>query len=83
MSVFRPDWLPDLKSAKGHAYYLYHSPDDRVCPFRMAKDAAEQLKDAGAAVTLAEYDGGHGWRGDVFADVKAGVEWLEKNARKK
>jgi poly(3-hydroxybutyrate) depolymerase len=29
MSVFRPDWLPDLKAAKGHAYFLYHSPERR------------------------------------------------------
>jgi predicted esterase len=83
MSVFRPDWLPDLKAAKGHAYYLYHSPGDRVCPFLMAKAAAKQLKEAGAAVTLAEYDGGHGWPGNVFADVKTGIEWLEKNAARK
>ncbi len=32
MSVFRPDWLPPLEAAKGHAYYLYHSQEDRVCP---------------------------------------------------
>src|SRR5262245_19591758 len=83
MSVFRPDWLPDLKAAKGHAYYLYHSPDDRVCPFRMAEAAEKRLKEAGAAVNLAKYDGGHGWTGHPFADIKAGIEWLEKNAAKK
>jgi predicted esterase len=83
MSVFKPDLLPDLKAAKGHAYYLYHSPDDRVCPFRMAEAAEKALKEAGAKVKLAQYDGGHGWHGDVYADVKAGIEWLEKNAKKK
>jgi predicted esterase len=83
MSVFKPDLLPDLKAARGHAYYLYHSPDDEVCPFRMAESAEKALTDAGAKATLVKYDGGHGWRGDVFGDVRAGVEWLEKNARKK
>lgn len=83
MSVFRPDWLPELKAAKGHAYYLYHSPDDEVCLFGMAESAEKKLKEAGAAVTLTKYDGGHGWRGNVYGDVKAGIEWLEKNAAKK
>src|SRR5262245_46816464 len=83
MSVFKPNWLPDLKAAKGHAYYLYHSPDDRVCPFWMAESAAKELKDAGAKTNLVKYEGGHGWQGDTFADVRAGIEWLEKNAAKK
>jgi predicted esterase len=83
MSVFKPDLLPDLKAAKGHAYYLYHSLADEVCPFEMARAAEKALGDAGAKVTLAEYGGGHGWRDDVFGDVKAGIEWLEKNVKKK
>jgi predicted esterase len=83
MSVFRPDWLPALKAAKGHVYYLYHSPDDRICPYRMAKAAEKQLKEAGAEVKLVDYDGGHGWHADTFADVRAGFAWLEKNAGKK
>lgn len=83
MSVFRPDWLPDLKAAKGHAYCLYHSPDDGVCPYRMAQAAGKQLKKAGAEVLLVDYEGGHGWQGDTFNDVLAGIKWLEKNAGKK
>jgi predicted esterase len=83
MSVFKPDLLPDLKAAQGHAYYLYHSLADEVCPFEMARDAEKALGDAGAKVTLAEYGGGHGWRGDVFGDIRTGIEWLEKNAKKK
>jgi autotransporter-associated beta strand protein len=79
MSVFRPDWLPDLKSAKGHAYYLYHSPDDRVCPYRMAQQAEKDLTQAGAKVKLVDYEGGHGWRGPLYDDIRAGIEWLETN----
>ena len=44
MSVFKPDLLPPLEKAKGHAYFLYHSPGDRVCPFRMAEPAEKELK---------------------------------------
>jgi predicted esterase len=79
MSVFKPDLLPPLEKAKGHGYFLYHSPDDRVCPYRMAEEAAEELKRGGATVKLATYEGGHGWRGNLYADIREGLEWLDKN----
>jgi predicted esterase len=82
MSVFSPTWLPPLERAKGHAYYVYHSPDDKVCPVRLAENARDQLRKAGAEVEYATYAGGHGWRGDTIGDLKAGFEWLEKNAKK-
>ena len=77
MSVFKPDFLPPLEGAKGHRYFLYHSPDDRVCPFRMAEQAAKDLEKHGAAVKLVTYEGGHGWRGDVFGQIREGLKWLE------
>ena len=80
MSVFRPDFLPPLGKAKGHAHFLYHSPDDRVCPVRMAEQAAKELKKSGATVKLATYDGGHGWRGALYVHIREGVEWLEKHS---
>jgi predicted esterase len=79
MSVFNPKFLPPLSGAKGHAYYLYHSEEDRVCPYRMAKQAEEKLTAKGAKVRLETYEGGHGWGGNVFGDIRAGIEWLEKN----
>jgi RNA polymerase sigma factor (sigma-70 family) len=82
MSVFNPKFLPPLKGAKGHAYYLYHSPEDRVCPYRMAEQAKTGLADNGAKVRLETYEGGHGWRGNVYDDIRRGVEWLEKNREK-
>jgi predicted esterase len=82
MSVFNPRFLPPLKGANGHAYYLYHSPQDRVCPYRMAEQARTSLGENGARLHLATYDGGHGWRGDVYADIRGGVEWLERNRAK-
>lgn len=79
MSVFKPDLLPPLEKAKGHAYFLYHSPDDRVCPFWMARRAAQDLEKSGAAVKLLTYAGGHGWRAGLYDHILEGVQWLEKN----
>jgi predicted esterase len=79
MSIFHPSELT-MANAKGHAYYLYHSPDDHTCPFRMSEEAVKALEAEGAKVTLTKYDGGHGWHGDVFGDISAGFDWLEKNA---
>ena len=78
MSVFKPEELPRLSKAKGHRYYIYHSPEDEVCPIRMAKDAKEQLIKKGADVEFASYDGGHGWHGDIFGALRTGIAWLEK-----
>jgi predicted esterase len=80
MSVFRPDWFPPLDRAKGHAYFLYHSPDDPVCPYRMAKQAADELGKNGAKVTLKDYAGGHGWRAGLFDHIREGIVWLENNS---
>jgi predicted esterase len=79
MSVFKPDLLPPLEKAKGHGYFLYHSPDDRVCPFRMAQRAVEDLRKSGATAKLTTYDGGHGWRAGLYDHIREGVQWLEKN----
>jgi len=77
MSVFRPDGLPPLAGAKGHPYFLYHSPEDETCPFEMAEAAKAKLEAAGAVVSLKKYDGGHGWTGEFVRDVKDGFVWLE------
>ena len=76
MSVFKPEHLSPLSRAREHRYYIHHSPDDPVCPFRMAEAARDQLKEAGASVEFSTYDGGHGWRGDVFGALRKGIAWL-------
>ncbi len=78
MSVWKPKQLPKLTVAKGHAFYLLHSPDDRI-PIAMAKSARDELGKAGAKVELAEYEGGHGWHGDVYGMMRTGIAWLETN----
>jgi predicted esterase len=45
----------------------------------MAEQASRDLEKAGASVKLATYEGGHGWKGNVYGDVRAGIEWLEKS----
>ena len=44
--------------------------------------ARDQLAAKGAKTTLATYEGGHGWHGDVFGEIRTGVQWLEANAAK-
>lgn len=76
MSVFRPADLPDLAAAKGRPYYLYQSHGDKITKFSFAENARDKLLEAGARVKLVEYEGGHGWKGDVFGGIRRGVEWL-------
>lgn len=80
MSVWKPETLPSLKSAAGHAYWIEHSRDDQICPFAMAEKARDALKKKGAKVEFSTYEGGHGWVGDVYGRIRRGVEWLEKHA---
>ena len=51
----------------------------RVCPFRMAKDAEEQLTKHGARVKFTEYPGGHGWHGNVFGLIRENLDWLQSS----
>jgi predicted esterase len=78
MSVFFPNQLPPLAGAKDKPIFLLQSPDDQVTKYLFAKNAEKQLKVAGAKVKLMDYPGGHGWQGDVFGNIQAGMEWLEK-----
>ncbi|HEY5909978.1 MAG TPA: protein kinase, partial [Verrucomicrobiae bacterium] len=80
MSVFRPLSFPDLKSASGQAYFLLHSADDALVPIDMARNAQHSLTLNGAQATLETYPGGHGWRGDIYGNINAGIRWLEEHA---
>ena len=79
MSVFKPEFLPPLEQAQGHGYLLFHSPADRICPFRMAEQAKSELTKNKATVKLVTYDGGHGWRAGLYDEIRNGITWLEKN----
>ena len=79
MSVFKPDQMP-LGGAKEKAFYVYHSPDDRMIPIRFAEQAVKDLEKHGAKAILKTYPGGQGWQSNVYPDQRAGIEWLETNA---
>jgi len=81
MSVYNQQYLPPLPPAKGRAYYIEHSPEDKVCPFWMAKRAREDLVAAEANVQFSEYGGGHGWRGNVYGRIRKAIGWLEENTK--
>ncbi len=76
MSVFKPATLPGLEAAKGRPYFLLHSPQDFIA-MSFPEAAERQLSAAGAMVRLETYKGGHGWHGDVYGNIRRGVEWLE------
>lgn len=76
MSVFKPQQLPPLSNAKGKAFAILHSPQDRVCPVGMAVTARQRLEQHGAEVWFRGYAGGHGWQGDSFQKLQAGLAWL-------
>jgi RNA polymerase sigma-70 factor (ECF subfamily) len=78
MSVFKPERLPSLRNSRGRGFYLLQSPQDFI-PITMAESARDQLTQAGATVELREYEGGHGWRGDVYGEIRRGIAWLEAN----
>lgn len=78
MSVYKPQQLPPLTNAKGRSIYIEHSPDDRVCPYLMAQRGHEELKREGARTTLVNYEGGHGWRGNVYLKMKDAFKWLQQ-----
>jgi predicted esterase len=82
MSVFKPDQLPGLARARGKAYYILHSPQDFI-GMSFPEAARDQLAGAGATTRLATYEGGHGWHGDPFANIRAGIAWLEEQTSKR
>ncbi len=78
MSVFKPNDYPSLANVNGKRIYLLHSPEDKTCPYAMATRAKHELTSAGASVQLSNYAGGHGWHGDVMANIRSGMNWLNE-----
>lgn len=76
MSVYSPDYLPPVVNAKGRRFYLYHSPQDRVCRYEFTVTAKAQLAKAGVHVHLQTYEGGHGWTGPRYLNIREGLDWL-------
>ena len=81
MSVFKPGQMASLKRAKGMAYFLLHSPQDFIS-MDFPETALKTLKKKRAEVELVTYEGGHGWKGDVYGNLRRGVRFLEKHHAK-
>jgi RNA polymerase sigma-70 factor (ECF subfamily) len=81
MSVFKPQQLASPQNARGHSYYILHSPQDDLIPISMAETARDELRRLGARTELRTYEGGHGWHGDVYGEIRRGVAWLEASER--
>ena len=80
MSVFHPQQLPPIAQARGRTFLIDHSRDDGICKFSFAQEAVQALQGAGANVRLTTYEGGHGWRGQVYRRISEGVSWLVDRA---
>ena len=80
MSVFKPAKLKS-KNAKGHSFYIYHSKQDKVAPYRFAYTAMRRLTKNNANVTLKTYNGGHGWmHANLWKNISDGIKFLDANA---
>ena len=77
MSVFKPEMLPPIENVSDLAFYILHSPQDFI-PIKHAEAARDQLRAAGAKTKLTTYKGGHGWRGNVYQNLRDGIRWLEE-----
>jgi predicted esterase len=79
MSRFLPGRSVEAGKLRGKAYYLYHSPEDTVCPFAEAELAVKTLKEHGAEARLVSYKGGHGWVPFTFYGdrIREGILWLK------
>lgn len=79
MSRFLPDRLSKLNQVRGKNYFIYHSPEDQICPFKEAELAEKTLKEHGAKVKLVSYHGGHGWVPNTYYcdRIREGIEWLK------
>jgi predicted esterase len=79
MSRFLPERFVEKDKLKGKVYFLYHSPEDPVCPFAEAELAVRTLTEHGAEAKLVTYKGGHGWQPFTFFGdrIKEGILWLK------
>ena len=82
MSRFIPRMFTQLQKAKDKRYYLWHSPQDNVCPYADAETAAKVLTERGALTILKTYDGGHGWIPNTsYAErIKEALTWFRAPA---
>ncbi len=64
-------WQADLSnvSLSGESYFIAHGTQDETVPFEKAEQAAEFLKEKGAAVTFCEANTGHKFGANCFSGL--------------
>ncbi len=64
-------WQADLSnvSLSGESYFIAHGTQDETVPFEKAEQAAEFLKEKGAAVTFCEANTGHKFGANCFSSL--------------
>ena len=75
MSVFNPQSFAGAHHLKIARFYLLHSPQDFI-PMSHPDAAKAALSKLGVPVKLDTYEGGHGWRGPVYDEIRAGFDFL-------
>ena len=75
--MFKPQTLPPVENLDDRSFYILHSPQDFI-PIAHAEAARDQLRAAGATTKLTTYQGGHGWRGNIYQNMRDGIRWLEE-----
>ena len=78
MSVFLPATLAPLDPARDRRFFLQQPLDADMAPLEMATSARSQLRARGASVELVTYEGGYGWHKGVYAQIRRGMDWLER-----
>lgn len=78
MSRFLPDTYIQTGKVRGKPFFLYHSPEDKVCPYADVAISEKFLTKHKAIVKTQDYPGGHGWTAgtDHMANLRAAIEWL-------
>lgn len=75
MSVFRPEFFGDAKTLHAKRVFLLHSPQDFI-PIKIAEAGKSALESLGVSAQLLTYEGGHGWQGPVWENMRKGLAYL-------
>jgi RNA polymerase sigma factor (sigma-70 family) len=77
-SVFKPETLPVLSGARAKRFFLQQGKADTVTRLSWAEKAEAALKENGAIVKLAAFEGGHGFgMPDPYDAFRHALRWLE------
>jgi len=79
MSVFDPKSFGGQNKLRVGRFYLLHSPQDFI-PMSHPEAAKAALSNLGIPVKLDTYQGGHGWHGSVFDEIRDGMTFLATKA---